>query len=79
MEIREICRHAARHLEWQAHAAGVAANNGKVGLRLQDLVGDPLAEQIIGQHLTAGATITADVKNDEIFFSIEQAKIAVPA
>lgn len=46
---------------------------------IQDLVGDPLAEQIIGQHLTAGATITADVKNDEIFFSIEQAKIAVPA
>lgn len=45
---------------------------------IQDLVSDPLAEKIIGQNLSAGSTITADVKGDEIVFQIEQAAIAVP-
>ena len=46
---------------------------------IQDLVSDPLAEQLISQNLTPGTTITADVKNNEIVFSMEQTQIAVPA
>ncbi len=46
---------------------------------IQDLISDPLAEQIIAQNLSAGATITADIKNGEVVFSTIQAVQAVPA
>lgn len=46
---------------------------------IQDLVSDPVAERIISQHATIGATITADVKSNEVIFKIEKAAIAVPA
>lgn len=46
---------------------------------IQDLVSDPLAEQIIGQHLTVGASIIADVKDDEVVFSTTHAPVPVPA
>lgn len=46
---------------------------------IQDLVSDPLAEKIIAQNLSSGATITADVKNDEVVFSTSPAVQAVPA
>ncbi|HEX3099889.1 MAG TPA: ATP-dependent Clp protease ATP-binding subunit [Patescibacteria group bacterium] len=46
---------------------------------IQDLVSDALAEKIISQHAIAGATITADVKNNEVVFELESAAIPVPA
>lgn len=45
---------------------------------IQDLVSDAVAERIISQHATVGATITADVKNNEVIFQVEQAPVAVP-
>jgi ATP-dependent Clp protease ATP-binding subunit ClpC len=46
---------------------------------IQDLVSDLLAEKIISQNVSAGATIIADVKNDEVSFSVEREPVAVPA
>ncbi|HEX3095889.1 MAG TPA: ATP-dependent Clp protease ATP-binding subunit, partial [Patescibacteria group bacterium] len=45
---------------------------------IQDLVSDPLAEKIISQHISPGTAITADVKNNEIIFAIENTPIPVP-
>ncbi len=46
---------------------------------IQDLVSDPIAEKIISQHAASGATITADVKGEEIVFKVERTAVAVPA
>jgi ATP-dependent Clp protease ATP-binding subunit ClpC len=46
---------------------------------IQDLVSDPLAEKLIAQNLTPGSTITADVKNDAVVFSVTHTPVAVPA
>lgn len=46
---------------------------------IQDFVSDPLAEKIIGQNLSSGATITADVRNDEVVFETQATPIPVPA
>jgi ATP-dependent Clp protease ATP-binding subunit ClpC len=46
---------------------------------VQDLVGDPLAEKIISQALKPGATVTADVHNDVVKFSISKQKVPQPA
>jgi ATP-dependent Clp protease ATP-binding subunit ClpC len=46
---------------------------------IQDLVSDPLAEQIITQSVTPGTTIIADLKNGEVDFTIERKPIPVPA
>lgn len=46
---------------------------------IQDLVSDPLAERIIAQHISSGATILADVKKDQVTFDVQQAPVAVPA
>ncbi len=46
---------------------------------IQDMISDPLAERIIAQNINSGATITVDVKKDDIVFEIQQAPVAVPA
>ncbi len=47
---------------------------------VQDLISDPLAEQIIQQSLKEGATITVGLDSDNVSFKIEQKKVAaVPA
>lgn len=46
---------------------------------IQDFVSDPLAEKIISQTSMSGATITADVKGEEVVFQVEHAQVAVPA
>lgn len=45
---------------------------------IQDLISDPLAEKIIAQNLSAGSSITADLKNEEVVFSVDHAPVAVP-
>lgn len=45
---------------------------------IQDMISDPLAERIIAQNINSGATITVDVKKDDIVFEIQQAPVAVP-
>jgi ATP-dependent Clp protease ATP-binding subunit ClpC len=46
---------------------------------ISDLVSDPLAEKIIAQNITAGATITADLKKDELVFTVQKAPVAAVA
>ncbi|MBL8030575.1 MAG: ATP-dependent Clp protease ATP-binding subunit [Candidatus Doudnabacteria bacterium] len=49
---------------------------------IQELLEDPLAEKIISGTAKSGSIITADLKKDKIFFSIEKSpvrKVPVPA
>ena len=41
---------------------------------IQDLISDPLAEQIIQQNLKEGTTITVGAESDKVTFKIEKAK-----
>lgn len=43
---------------------------------VQDLISDPLAEEIIQQNLKQGAVITVGVENDKVSFKIVQKKVA---
>ncbi len=40
---------------------------------IQDFLSDPLAEEIIGQNLSEGASVFAEIRKDKIHFDIKQA------